>query len=116
MIDNYDPEKVLAFFGIESQLIKLMEECSELIKSSAKILTTSEASISDFAEEIADVEIMIEQFKSLPIKPQIEIIKNFKKERIARFMLKEKHSLERIISKTENINKLLEGLVNDQPE
>lgn len=52
-------------FGEKSQIIKCIEEMSELQKCLCKLLLNDKESglIGDIAEEIADVEIMIEQLK-----------------------------------------------------
>jgi NTP pyrophosphatase (non-canonical NTP hydrolase) len=47
-------------FGIESQLVKTTEECSEL---AVGIATKKLAELSNVLEEMADVEIMIQQLK-----------------------------------------------------
>lgn len=51
-------------WGAKSQVVMAIEECAELTKELTKYLR-SDASISNMAEEIADVEIMIEQLRSM---------------------------------------------------
>ncbi len=49
-------------FGAPAQAVVAMEECSELIKELSKALRHN-ANLENIAEEIADVEIMVEQLK-----------------------------------------------------
>jgi NTP pyrophosphatase (non-canonical NTP hydrolase) len=53
-------------FGAESRFLLLMEECAELIKACSKRLRgdCSRESLSNFAEEMADVEIVMDQLKT----------------------------------------------------
>ena len=54
-------------WGFPLQLGMLMEECAELIQATHKVIRRGYCDINvwrDFAEEIADVEIMIEQLKT----------------------------------------------------
>jgi len=58
--------KAINKWGLQAQLIMLMEECAELIQATSKIIRhipKTETDWNNFAEEIADVEIMIEQMK-----------------------------------------------------
>lgn len=51
-------------WGYKFQLIMLMEECAELIHATSKLIRHGDKqSIENIAEEMADVEIMIEQIK-----------------------------------------------------
>lgn len=55
-------------WGMELQFVMLMEECSELIKASSKVLRKHKEDVNvwrNFAEEVADVEIMIDQIKTM---------------------------------------------------
>jgi len=57
-------QKALNKWGMEFQLLMLMEECSELITATSKVFRYNNLEVIDrLAEEIADVEIMIEQIK-----------------------------------------------------
>lgn len=49
-------------FGTSAQVIIAMEECSELIKELSKTFR-GETTVENISEEIADVQIMIEQLK-----------------------------------------------------
>ncbi len=53
-------------FGTDAQLMMLMEECAELIQATSKVIRQRKSKTScwrNFIEEIADVEIMIDQVK-----------------------------------------------------
>ncbi len=65
-------EKALGHFGKDNQLIKAIEEMSELTKELSKVLQGKYTHVpglsqieENIAEEIADVQIMIEQLKLL---------------------------------------------------
>lgn len=49
-------------FGTPAQIIIAMEECSELIKELSKTLR-GKSNVDNISEEIADVQIMLEQLK-----------------------------------------------------
>jgi len=55
-------EKAMDRWGFKSQSIMLMEECAELIQAVSKLHRTGNPN--KMYEEIADVEIMIEQIKT----------------------------------------------------
>lgn len=68
-------------FGIKNQIIIAIEELSELQKELCKSLR-GERNIRGITEEIADVEIMLEQLKLLfAIDVMVEIEKDFKLKR-----------------------------------
>lgn len=78
-------------YGIQTQLIVLCEEMSELAKVVLKDLRNSTISTHELIDEIADVEIMLEQVK-LIYKLDRKLIykrKDFKKQRLLK-SLKEK--------------------------
>lgn len=66
-------QKALDKFGIGSQTLMLAEECSELVKAASKACryfsklepgdSTAFTLVQNITEEIADVEIMMEQIK-----------------------------------------------------
>ena len=59
-------EKVIEKYGVEHQSRQAMEECAELIQAINKILRyPTPAARAHLIEEIADVEIMIEQLKEI---------------------------------------------------
>lgn len=56
--------EILAHYGAQAQRRQLVEECAELIQAVAKYERTgAETSYYNFIEELADVEIMVEQMK-----------------------------------------------------
>ena len=77
-------KKALSEFGIEAQIIVAIEELSELIKELTKYLRGEEENIDD---EIADVEIMIEQLVFMfDNREMIEKFKQFKLKRLANIL------------------------------
>lgn len=63
---NKDIQEIAEYYGLISQMGVLQEECSELIKAASKYLRYgTDEKKNDIAEEIADVEIMMEQIKYL---------------------------------------------------
>lgn len=75
-------------FGRDAQLGVLQEECAELIQAVSKLKREpSPESLSNLAEEIADVEIMIEQVKAAIIPDwQIEAFKKDKLKRLEKLL------------------------------
>ena len=62
--DIYD--KAIQHYGKNNQLLQTCEECSELIQAISKAVRFNDAEhILGVAEEISDVEIMIEQIKRI---------------------------------------------------
>lgn len=65
--------EILKHYGVRSQQRQLIEECAELIQAVSKLHRASkpqqlarerkQAAFHDFLEELADVEIMVEQMK-----------------------------------------------------
>jgi len=55
-------ERILKTFGLEKQMIKCIEELSELQKELCKY-SLGQGNLEHITEEIADVEIMLEQMK-----------------------------------------------------
>ncbi len=69
-------------YGPEAQMKMLLEEMSELQKEICKHWR-GEDNVLHIAEEVADVEIMIEQIKMIfNIKPDVEAERNFKVRRL----------------------------------
>ena len=61
-IEIYD--YIIKTYGGDAQHVVAMEECAELIKAISKYLRTGDIDdIDNLIEEIADVEIMLEQLK-----------------------------------------------------
>lgn len=69
-------------FGTEKQLVVAMEECAELIKELSKAIRGNPNSMY-IAEEIADVEIMLEQIKQhFALQPVVVGFKEEKQKRL----------------------------------
>ena len=70
-IKKYIYEKALSLWGIHAQIMKAVEESSEFIQSSMKLLFSNkqhsrnfyEPELKNFIEEYADLEIMMEQIE-----------------------------------------------------
>lgn len=71
--------KAIGSYGEAAQQIVAMEECSELIQAISKKLRGRETNLE---EEIADVEIMLEQLKLMSNESLIEEIKESKLQRL----------------------------------
>lgn len=71
----------LEVFGAEAQILKAVEECGELIIALTKCLNRIP---SNHLEEMADVEIMLEQLKMIfgVSQEEIDKIKDFKLQRL----------------------------------
>ena len=62
-------EKAIKTYGTHNQMLKCIEECGELSRAVSRILTelssgdgfTTEESLANLQEELADVSIMVEQ-------------------------------------------------------
>lgn len=81
-------QKAINTYGVENQIIKTVEELSELSQALCKFLskpyTESDRTILDnIYEEIADVEIMLEQCKMIFYESE-DKINDYKKEKIKR--------------------------------
>lgn len=57
--------KVMQHYGTQHQLVKLCEECGELIQQAAKCYDRDQPFSADFVQELADVRVMIMQFEML---------------------------------------------------
>lgn len=66
-------------YGQSSQMIVAMEECSELIQAISKYLRGRETNLE---EEIADVEVILEQLKIMCNETLVEVIKERKLNRL----------------------------------
>lgn len=82
-MNSLDREKLyknaILNFGKTTQQIVAMEECGELIQAISKRLRCVESNIE---EEIADVEIMLEQLKLIADNKVVEEIKEQKLKRL----------------------------------
>lgn len=84
-------QKAIQKYGKSAQMVVAIEECSELQKALTKTLR-EQPNLLNIAEEIADVEIMIEQLKLI-----------FKNERqVEEF---KKHKLMRLEKNLKSVNK-----------
>jgi len=78
-------------FGETAQICMLMEECGELIQASNKYLRYK--NLNYIIQEIADVEIMIDQMKSqLKIGKDVELIKQKQHEKLERYIKRGKQN------------------------
>lgn len=81
-------KRIADHYGKDNQAIKTIEELSELIQAIAKGFTFEYRD--HIIEEIADVEIMLEQMKYLMgIKEDVDIVKKNKIERTLKRMANE---------------------------
>lgn len=79
--------KAFAKWGIDAQTVVLMEECAELIQVASKLYRNdiwSPQLADHLAEEIADVEIMIEQFKVFDFGELAKKVERVKAEKLKR--------------------------------
>ena len=53
---------IIQYYGAQHQLVKLCEECGELIQQAAKCYDRDQQFSADLIEELADVEVLIMQF------------------------------------------------------
>lgn len=75
-------KKIAYYYGITPQLGILQEECAELIQAISKHLRGEPKD--NMLEEIADVEIMIDQIKSLLCGNDLQAINHIKENKIDR--------------------------------
>lgn len=75
-------QKFIDNWGVTQQLVMVLEECSELQKEITKYIRGN-GNLSNLEEEIADVEIMLEQLKYIFNLTSIDVMKQIK---IARAM------------------------------
>jgi NTP pyrophosphatase (non-canonical NTP hydrolase) len=75
-------EKAVKRWGWESQLGMLQEECAELIAAVSKVTRRKPGAVELLAEEMADVEIMLEQVKTFAGKERVEKYRKMKLHRL----------------------------------
>lgn len=81
-------KKALDKWGTQAQITMVFEEMAELQKELCKNLRGNDM-VEDIAEEIADVEIMLEQMKIIfEIEEDVKKFKEFKIERLAETLQK----------------------------
>lgn len=90
MTDKDIMNKAIDHYGTTAQTYMLMEECAELIQAVSKYNRKCEGS-KNLMEEIADVEIMIEQVKMIlerdgykNCRQEVQEIKSWKLDRLER--------------------------------
>ena len=57
--------KIINHYGVQHQLVKLCEECAELAQQAAKCYDKGIPYSEDMIEEMADVQIMLMQFRRI---------------------------------------------------
>ena len=83
-------EKTVKYYGTESQIIKAIEELSELQKELCKCLLDgkSKQDLRPIIDELADVEIMCEQLRHIfRISIEVDDRKEFKVDRLMKIIL-----------------------------
>lgn len=76
-----DERAILKRYGITEQVAKLKEECRELIEASDGYINGTDSK-AHFLEEIADVEVMLDQMKlHFNAQDKVDEIKRFKVKR-----------------------------------
>lgn len=78
-------QKAVELWGVESQVLMAMEEAGELVQALSKYIRYNRQAVDGLVEEIADVEIMIEQLKQIlgATRYEIEAVKEYKIRRLA---------------------------------
>ena len=76
--------KIINHYGTAHQLVKLCEECGELIQQAAKGYDKGIPYSDDMIEEIADVLVMIEQFKAAMSQPDRDLLDKIIMEKLER--------------------------------
>jgi hypothetical protein len=56
---------IIQYYGAKHQLVKLCEECGELIQQAAKCYDRDQPFSADFIEELSDVQVLIMQFRTV---------------------------------------------------
>ena len=62
---NAKAAAIIQYYGAQHQLVKLCEECGELIQQAAKCFDRDQPFSADFIEELADVQVLIMQFRTV---------------------------------------------------
>lgn len=86
--------QIIAHYGAQNQLVKLCEECGELIQQAAKCYSKGIPYSEDMIEEIADVLVMIKQFETVMSQPDRDLLDKIITEKLER-------QLERIANETQ---------------
>lgn len=75
---------IIEYYGVKHQLLKLAEECAELIQQCVKCFDYNIAYHEDFVEELADVKIMLTQFESILTPAFAELYEKIIREKLDR--------------------------------
>jgi len=76
-------KKAISVWGFESQLLMAIEEMAELTEAISHLLRNRKNSVNEMLEELADVEIMIEQMR-IVFTAKKEAIDKIKEEKLIR--------------------------------
>ena len=57
--------KIITHYGTAHQLVKLCEECGELIQQACKCVDSGQPFSEDFVDELADVRVLTMQFETV---------------------------------------------------
>ena len=76
--------QIIAHYGAQNQLVKLCEECGELIQQAAKCYGKGIPYSEDMIEEMADVIVMILQFEGIMSRPDSELLQKIVTEKLER--------------------------------
>lgn len=76
--------KIINHYGAAHQLVKLCEECGELIQQTAKCYGKDIPYSEDMIEEMADVIVMILQFEGIMSRPDSELLQKIVTEKLGR--------------------------------
>lgn len=68
--------EIINHYGTAHQLVKLCEECAELIQQAAKCYNKGIPYSDDMIEEIADVIVMIMQFETVMSQPDRDLLED----------------------------------------
>jgi NTP pyrophosphatase (non-canonical NTP hydrolase) len=83
--ENYiKAAKIMEHYGARHQLVKLCEECGELIQQAAKCADKETDYNEDMIEEMADVTIMIMQFMSILPRVDYALFRQIIREKLDR--------------------------------
>ncbi|MBQ2289701.1 MAG: hypothetical protein II249_03415 [Bacteroidaceae bacterium] len=74
-------KKIADYYGYESQMDMLCEECGEFVQARNKLRRNVDGAYQNCLEEIADIAIMVEQMKLICGADRIEQIMNEKLDR-----------------------------------
>lgn len=76
--------KIIAHYGVQHQLVKLCEECAELVQQAAKCYDKGIPYSDDFIEEMADVTVLTMQFEGFFSAYQRQRYRDYIREKLDR--------------------------------